>query len=76
MIHVEKSQHIFADNAAIQEKAGFVMIVPLTINVEKIYYCLQSTPRELECADTRDGIKRGIITYKLFFRYGVINDKF
>ncbi len=56
--------------------AGFVMIVPRTINVEKIYYCLLSTPRGLEYVDILDRIKRGIITSKLFFRYGIINGKF
>ena len=59
VIHAEKSQHIFADNAAIQEKAGFAMIVPLTINVGKSYCCLWSTPRGLECAGIQDWIELG-----------------
>ena len=59
VIHAGKLQHIFVDNAAIQEKGGFVNIVLLIMNVGKIYCCLWSTRRGLGYADIQDRIEQG-----------------
>jgi len=40
VIRAGKSRHLFADGAAIQEMAGFVMIVLLNINVGRKHCCL------------------------------------
>ena len=66
MIPAGKSQLMFADIAAIEEKAGFVMIARRIMNAGKKYCCLWSTRRGLGCADIEERIEQGKIRDRYF----------